>query len=451
MLCSYVPAIAVLSTDVPSKRKPLGLFGDHMVLQRRMPVPVFGTADSGDPITVRFSGQVKTTTTDADGKWRVDLDAMEAGGPYVLEIEGTSESLLYDDVLVGEVWLTTGQSNMMRRRVRTSQQAEYPDIRCLTNKEWREGVAGVPWNFAVKLHEQLGVPVGIVNRSDRGQATKSRGWLGTTADADPDPVVQNLISEWGDWGRSYNLLVSPVQPFAIHGVAWWHGESEMRSFGGPEEYAHVLPATIRSWRADWQRPDLPFVLVQVTTGGGLRNGANLAPLPFDPNEQSKLVLAPPLREAFISALSEPRVALATSAEIPGGRHPRDYVEYAHRIADAALVEEYGIGTTYSGPTYLSMSIEGNRIRLRFRDGTANGLTALGSATPQGFAVTADGETWQWAEAEIQGNEVVVWNDGMANPIAARYGWGRDFNWANLFNDGGYGTPTFTTETTAVEY
>jgi sialate O-acetylesterase len=451
VLCVSVPAIALLDTDVVGKRRPLSLFGDHMVLQRRVPVPIFGTAAAGEPVTVRFAGQLKTTSAGADRKWRVDLDPMEAGGPHVLEIEGQDETLTYIDVLVGEVWLTTGQSNMLRRRVRTKQQAPYPQIRCLTNHVWGEGIAGVPWNFALKLHEQLGVPVGIINRSDRGKATKSRGWVGTTVATDADPVVRDLAATWGDWGNSYNTLVLPVRPYAIRGVAWWHGEREMRTFGGPEEYGHVLPATIRSWRIDWERPDLPFVLVQVTTGGGLKLGEPPAPLPQDVDPKSKLLLAPPLRHAFIRALSEPRVALATSAEIDGGRHPKDHVAFAHRIAGAALVNEYGVGVTHSGPTYLSMSVEGDRIRLRFREGTANGLTAQGTATPQGFSVSSDGETWQWADAEIEGNEVVLWSDRVSNPAAARYGWGRDFDWANLFNDSGFATPTFTTDASPVDY
>lgn len=457
LLTSIVPlapveqAHAIVTTFVTgetSGRKPLALFGSGMVLQRDLPVPIFGSADPGEDISVQVAGQLKFTTAGIDGKWQVDLDPTPAGGPYQVVITGDINTIYYEDVMFGEVWVATGQSNMMRRRVRAPIRAQYPLVRTLLKKRWGEGVGGVPFAFANELQQELGVAVGVIVRANRGSSTKTRTWLGPSAVNDPDPFIQAKTAEWdGEWGNQYYALIQPIQPYAMRGVIWWHGERALRSFSGPTDYGHLLPAIIRSWRNDWGT-DFGFVAVLLTAGEGLQIGESIAALPADPNDYHP---APVLRQSFIRTMAVDRVALVTSGELGGGRHPRDHEEYSRRLAHAALSTEYGFGTQYAGPTFSSATIEGNQIRIRFRENTAIGLLADGTAEPVGFQISADGEFFVWAEAQIQGEEVVVWSDDIPVPLVARYGFFKSYDWANLSNIDGFVAPSFTTEIDVGEY
>jgi sialate O-acetylesterase len=137
-------------------------------------------------------------------------------------------------------------------------------------------------------------------------------------------------------------------------------------------------------------------------------------------------------------------------DLEGGIHPRDTDLYARRLADHALALVYGHDIAYSGPLYSSMTIEGDRIRIRYRSGTAEGLNAQGSSL-DGFAISGDSATWFWADAAIEGNEVVLSSTSVAAPVAARYAWASRPTWANLFNGAGLGAASFATDVTPGEY
>jgi sialate O-acetylesterase len=438
-------AFATVSLEPdPGPGFPPALFSHGMVLQRNAAVPIWGKAAAGEQVSVTIAGQTKTTTTPGDGHWRVVLDPLAAGGPYQMTIAGTN-TIVLTGVLVGDVWVCSGQSNMVIHRARRTDLEAFPDIHTIgSHGTWSDRPSAVAFRFARELKTAFNVPIGIINRAAGGTAIRS--WLPQSVLADSDPDVQAIVGNWDTFGENYVKHVAPFAGYAVRGFVWWQGEQDLKlsrqEAGTVDRYYYLLPALIRSWRAEWQRGNLPFVLVQLPTGGGLKLGEIVAPLPPDPPEPTIGVL---MRHSTFHGLSEPSTALTVSIDIDGGTHPKDHDLYGHRIANAARGSAYGQVFPYSGPIYSSMTIESaGRVRLRFKPNTAAGLHGEGGAL-QGFAISADGQNFVWAQAQIQNdNEVVVWDDAIANPAVVRYGWDREPKFANLFNGAGLGAAPFST-------
>ncbi|MFN2424923.1 MAG: sialate O-acetylesterase [Candidatus Binatia bacterium] len=444
VIACHSAAFAEINLEIEAVTgRPIALFADGMVLQRDAVVPVWGRASAGEPVTVTFDGQTRSTTTGSDGLWQVELDPLVAGGPHQMTIEGTN-TIVISDVLVGDVWICAGQSNMAIRRAGRTTLQEYPDIRTLGRRgQWHDRPSGIALAFAREIQAEIGVPIGIINRAAGG--TPIRTWLAPAAADDADPEVQSIVGAWSSFGDQYTRHIRPFAGYAIRGVVFWQGEQDLKlsrqEIGSVEHYYHLLPALIRSWRSEWQSGDLPFVFVQLPTGGGLQIDQTASPLPPSPPEPDIATL---MRRATFNGLAEPATALTVSIDIEGGVHPKNREMYAHRIANAALGTAYGQVFAYSGPVYSSASLESaGRVRLAFKPGTADGLKAVGGPL-QGFAISDDGETFVWAEAGIEGSEVVVWNDAIAAPTVVRYGWSRLPTWANLFNGDNLGAAPFST-------
>jgi sialate O-acetylesterase len=435
------PAAADVSmtVDVASGMPP-ALFSNGMILQRELPVPVFGKASPGEMVTVTFNGQVKATTTGGDGKWSVELDPMPAGGPFDMTIEGNN-TIVISEVRIGEVWVAAGQSNMTRRRIRRTVLETNPTIRTLARRDWNERPGTNPYTFALRLQTALGVPIGILNLASGGSNVVS--WLGETATTDPDPeVAQYLI---GDWGYLYRRFIKPILPYRVRGVIWWQGEADLKR---PDRHRTLLPAAIRTWRNEWGQGDFPWISMQVPTGRGLQAGFPPDPLPANPSADDMSAF---MRQTYVVTLAElAQTSFVSSLDLEGGVHPVDTDAYSGRLADQALALVYGQPIAYSGPIYSSMSLEPGAIRIHFRASTAQGLTGQGGPV-QGFAVTEDNVTWHWADADIQGEEVVLSSPAASNPIAARYAWGNRPTWANLVNGAGLAAAAFATDATPGEF
>ncbi|MFN2428083.1 MAG: sialate O-acetylesterase [Candidatus Binatia bacterium] len=430
-----------LTPVMPDGVQPPALFSNGMVVQREMTVPIFGRADAGEEVTVTFNGQQKTTTTGGDGRWRVDLDPMPAGGPLSMTIEGNN-TIVLTDVLIGEVWVTAGQSNMTRRRIRRSTLALNPTIRTLVRRGWSDQPGLTPFTFAQNLQASLGVPIGILNLASGG--SNAVLWLGKTAESDPDPDVQQYL--FGGWGSVYAKFVKPIQPFRIRGVVWWQGEADARR---PEVHRTLYPAVLRSWRTEWGIGDFPWISMQVPTGRGLQADGVSAPLPVNASASDKDAF---LRHTYVRALEEfPYTSFASSLDLEGGIHPRDTAAYSKRLSDQALALVYGHDIAYAGPMYSSMEIEGAMIRIHYRAGTAVDLDTRDAADVQGFAITGDNVTWHWADAAIDGQDVLLSSVNVPSPIAARYAWANRPTWANLVNGAGLAASAFATDVTPGEF
>ena len=228
----------------------------------------------------------------------------------------------------------------------------------------------------------------------------------------------------------YNGMIAPLVPFSIRGVIWYQGESNAER---AEEYKTLFPAMINSWRQHWQHGVFPFYWVQL---------ANYKKIQIRPSEGGWAFI----REAQTSALRLKYTGMAVITDVgdAGDIHPRDKKTVGQRLALIARAKTYGENITYSGPFYREMKLEGTKIRIIF-DHTAQGLITPGNEPLRGFAIRSTADEWLWATAEIDGNDVIVSNDSLQNPVAVRYNWA-DNPIGNLYNTAGLPANSFRTDT-----
>jgi sialate O-acetylesterase len=456
LLGLYVPARA----DV----KPNGLIGDGMVLQQGIKAPLWGTADDGEEVTVTFDGQ-KHTTTARDGKWRIDLDPLKAGGPHELTIAGKN-TINVKNVLVGEVWICSGQSNMEWPVAASADAQKHiaastnPKIRLFmvphTSREkpqtevkgqWKEcgpqtvpSFSAVAYFFGRDLNKALDVPVGLIETNWGG--TLCEAWTSHEAlEAVPelkylaDKSAHETEQSLKDIGRNpnghpsslYNGMIAPLLPYAIKGAIWYQGESNA---GKAYEYRTLFPTMIRDWRARWHEGDFPFLFVQLA--------------PFNAGNSNGVVWAE-LREAqLLTTQKVPNTAEAVITDVGDERdiHPKQKEPVGGRLALAAEALAYGKKVEYSGPVYEGMKVEGNKAILSFTH-TGGGLEAKGGPL-QGFAIAGEDHKFVKAEAEVRDGKVEVWSKDIDKPAAVRYGW-VNFPIVNLFNKDGLPATPFRTD------
>lgn len=460
------------------------LFGNGMVLQRSAIVPVWGTSAADASIRAEFVNpagapgsqlvQSRTTSASPSGRWVVRFDDLPVGGPYELRFFENGEaaaSVVLGDVLVGDVWLLSGQSNMVLRGPRDGDAELYPQVRAITTAQWGQRPSGAAFYFGAQLHDALGIPIGLINRA---QADTALGhWLPVEVAADADPVVQSLFSGCdGEVIRRcffYDLHIRPLERplqvgeqregVALRGVVWWQGEKgdDKRAMS---DYMHLFPAMMRAWRANLGQPELVFVYHQMPSGTGLAwtgRRAGRLPRTYDPDHWQARQ-----RITFFRMLAFPRTSLMSSIDLEPGTHPRDFDLYGRRLGDAALGTTYAVASQatpypYSGPVYESATLESggggpDAVRIRFREHTAANLTIGPNTEPatevlQGFAVCCNNEGgFVFADARIEsGDEVMVSHADVQTPTAVHYAIGRNARWANLFNGSERGAAPFSTE------
>ncbi|MHB9029022.1 MAG: sialate O-acetylesterase [Candidatus Latescibacterota bacterium] len=469
---------ASLSADV---RLP-AIIGSNMALQRDLPVPVWGWADPGEKVTVSLGTQTASAIAGRDSSWMVKLAPLSAGGPFELIVRGKNEIRL-SNVVVGEVWVCSGQSNMemrlchvkdapnevagaLNRNIRLFQPVNdlFADPQRNCEARWEECRPSTAYLFSAaayffgrEIQRELNVPVGLIHSS----------WGGTTAETwmrldglRAHPELQSILDYWNpalkskspellayyritrEWEEdvhhveyagkpllpqyaqppklpvrvsfapsvpswTFNGMIAPLIPFAIRGVIWYQGESNS---GRAHQYRTLFPALIEDWRHAWGQGDFPFLFVQLANFGKSRG---------EPGESAWAEL----REAQHLTLALPHTAMATAVDIgeAGNVHPLNKQEVGRRLALGALKTAYGKDLVDSGPRYASLRIEGGKARLRFTN-TGSGLIPKDGKPLRGFAVAGADRKFVWANAEIQGGEVVVWSDATPAPAAVRYAW-----------------------------
>jgi sialate O-acetylesterase len=472
------------------------LFSDHMVLQQGMRVPVWGTADEGEKVSVTFGGKTASAVAH-NGKWTVKLPSLKASAtPGVLSIQGNNKVEI-NDVLVGEVWIASGQSNMEFPLSRSYQSqndisgAANPSIRLFTvpklksnepvenvKAAWQEcnaqtvpGFSAVAYYFARDLQKDLGVPVGVIHTSWGGSPAEvwtsedllagnpeyKRDILDTFADQDRkhrealakwDAEAARLKAEGKKPARGrpgagwkpaelYNGMIAPLIPYAIKGAIWYQGESNAsRAY----QYRSLFADMIRNWRAKWRQGDFTFLEVQLA--------------PWDKSKKRSLeeiTKAPgdsdwaELREAqWLATKSLPNVGMAVITDV-GDKddiHPTKKEPVGRRLALAAEKLAYHRNLVASGPVFKTLKIKGNAAVLSF-DHTGSGLEAKGGSLT-GFAVAGEDHKWVWANAEIRGKNIYVTSPEVSKPVAVRYGWS-DFPVVNLYNKEGLPASPFRTD------
>ena len=472
------------------------LFSDSMVLQRDRAVAIYGSGDTGTVVELEFDGQVVLCEV-RDGKWRATLPSRPAGGPFNLVVKCGSEVLTLADILVGDVWVLAGQSNMARTmRTYNVLMDQLPDMEMHQEIRWfkmREGGVDLDeptdhviaderfekrWQvssrdllphfspagyfFSIHRYRMNRVPIGLIYAT-RG-ATEASCWI-------PKPVLEmkypeildpelnnNTKSRDGQPNPNrpsalYNGTVHPLHPFTIKGVLWYQGESDSRE---SERYRTLFPDLIRSWRTAWGQGDFPFAFVQLSSTKD-RTWSILT----EPYEEAWAWL----REAQECALDLPHTAMVPAYDIGEWEdiHPQEKDEVGRRLAMASASLD-GDDVIASGPVYAGYSVNGDNIVIRF-DSILKGLESREirmnldkgfepGADPNAFVAPADqllgfticGEdrVFHDAKAVINGNSVIVRSDKVPDPIAVRYAW-RTFALANLFDKTGWPVLPFRTD------
>ncbi len=455
-----------------------------MVLQRDRAVPIWGQASPGEQVRVEFDGQKLTTKAGADGRWSVELAPLKVAKPRRLVVTAKNRVIL-KDVLVGEVWLCSGQSNMAWPLPRAKNAkaeiaaARHPQIRLfqvqrLVSKApihkpkggtWRvctpkhaPRFSAVAYFFGRHLHQQLDVPIGLVQSAVSG--TPAEAWT-STAGLD-DPALSSIRARWrkidGDharWreasakakeagneppkpprGRNpmnahrasglYNGMIAPLLPFAIRGAIWYQGETNV---GRAYQYRKLFPAMIRDWRQAFRQQDMVFLWVQLAP---FRYGRH------DPRACAELW------EAQSMALSLPHTGMAVALDLgnPKNIHPKNKQDVGRRLGLCAEALVYGRDVQYSGPVPGKLRVDGGKAVLSF-DHVGKGLTAR-DGTLVGFQIAGKDQTFHPATAVLRGDTVVVTSDAVPTPVAVRYAW-HDTATASLYNKDGLPASAFRTD------
>jgi sialate O-acetylesterase len=419
------------------------IFSDNMVLQQKSDVTIWGWAKTGEKVVLKadwLTAEINTTA-DTQGKWSMILKTPEAGGPYNIILKGYNEVIL-KNVLIGEVWLCSGQSNMewsaamgINNAEEEIKNAHYPEIRFFSvyhatsqypqdhfTGEWTACTSESMRNFSVlaylyarKLHETLGVPVGVINSSWGG--TPAETWMPEDV-IKKDDFLREAASKqqpvpWGPMqpGRIYNSMISPLIPFRIAGVLWYQGESNTIN---AYAYKELLSALIQSWRTNWGY-EFPFYYAQI------------APYKYGkPNEGVEV------REAQRKVLTVPNTGMVILSDIgdTADIHPKNKQDAALRFANLALNRYYGaLKVEDSGPLYKDMRIDKNKVMISFDH--ADGLYVKGDKL-NCFEVAGVDKVFYPATAKIKDNKVIVQSDKVKIPMAVRFGWSNTAT-PNLFN------------------
>ncbi|MDR1372557.1 MAG: sialate O-acetylesterase [Dysgonamonadaceae bacterium] len=449
------------------------IFTDNMVLQQQTEVPVWGKteANKGIKLITSWDNQPYHADADSEGKWTVRIKTPKAGGPYSITVSGKKDKIIIKNILIGEVWICSGQSNMEMPlagwgKVKDWEQeiadADFPAIRLFTvekntsvtpledlkesNGKWQEcspetvaEFSSVAYFFGRHLYRNLNVPLGLVNTS----------WGGTVAEAWTSRETVEMIPDFAaaldrlqkqeetDAVKRnpnrvtvlYNAMIYPLVPFTVGGAIWYQGESNAdRAY----QYCDLFPLMIQNWRSVWGK-NFPFYFVQL---------ANF--MERKPEPQSSRWAE--LREAQLRTLRLQNTGMAVTVDIGDEKdiHPKNKQDVGLRLALNALAKTYGKQVSYSGPVYRSYQIEGDKIRVKFED-TATGLKTSDGNEIRGFAIAGADHVFHWATATAENEtEVTVGSSYVKYPVAVRYAWA-DNPECNLTDSSGLPASPFRTD------
>ncbi|AOZ94823.1 hypothetical protein LPB68_20910 [Paenibacillus crassostreae] len=460
--------------------KPLvnQMFSSDMVFQRDVNAEIWGWTEPGSSISVTVNDQMFTAIGDEDGKWIANIGLYSAGGPYTITIADGKSTNTLTNVMFGDVWLCSGQSNMeftmsnILNAPEEIQNATNSNIRFITipnrtsavplttmdeSVKWQvaspnnvENLSAVGYFFAKELTQEMDVPIGIVFAAVGG--TKAESWTSYNTLKD-NPNYSHaaeeihsgvaIIETTSSPIALYNGMIAPITPYPLKGVLWYQGESNW----GEPTYSQLLPELISDWRKSFNNAQLPFVIIQIAAYGALQTEDN--PAQSDPG-------LPEVREAQLyTSLNDNNVGLVVTSDLgdPSDIHPKNKQDVGIRAARNALGEFYNKEIVYSGPIYKSMKLEGDNIRLTFDftgsglfAGVKNGLEPV-AASPddklKGFAIAGADHQYYMAEAVIDGDSVIVSSSYVNEPVSVKYGW-NDSPIGNLYNLEGLLTSPFRT-------
>ncbi|VGO11768.1 hypothetical protein PDESU_00314 [Pontiella desulfatans] len=469
-----IVAAAFVSAAAQAALQPASLFTDHMVLQRDRPVPVWGTADPGATVTVGFAGQIKQGKADSGGTWNVALEPLSASTkPRTMEISCSNHpTIAYSNVVVGEVWICSGQSNMQFPVASVPEikalETTAENIRCfevkrtvaLTGQDSCEGGwvvrhpnSAVAFSFAYFLEQAAEVPVGIVLTcwgSSSIEAWMPRDMTETVphfktmmAEFDADTATRDKIQAILDgpkpWSKQddvflrrqsnilYNAMMHPLAPYACRGLVWYQGERNTQSmFGMIDEpwfsrnsgmlnYADTLQQWMKRLRSEWGQDEFHFLVVMLP--------GYYKQLPTGPQEGPESPVAHSwawMRESQLKALDLPGVGVANTIDLGDVKnvHPKDKLPVGQRLALLAQRDTLGMDVEAQGPVFRGLERKGTTLVLSFDH--AEELKTTDGERPKGFWLTDDSGKWVPATAAINGQTVVLESAGLKKPLHVRY-------------------------------
>jgi sialate O-acetylesterase len=453
------------------------LFSDGAVLQQGRPVPIWGSGVPGEKVEVSFAGQTVTTTVNDTWRWMAVLKPLAASSePRDLVVQGKNKEVRHN-VVVGEVWLCAGQSNIewpVRLSTGGDKAAAAGNLPLIRHFKVPRATAAIPredfqasWTVATpdsvphfsgvgfffgrELHEKLKVPIGLVNctfggtpveawlppstlaGSEAGRAALSR-WEKRVADwpsavakfqeslpaaldrAAEMPTKPNVPAEYDVPSGAYLGMLYPLFPYSVRGVIWYQGESNV---GRDEDYRVLFPTFVKTVRTLWGVEELPFYFVQI-------------PNYEDPNDRGGTKWAE-LRDAQTSALALPNtdMAVAIDGDEPENLHPRNSKQpVGHRLALLAEHHLYGLEGEYSGPRVEKAARDGAAVRIQFSH--AKGGLKLTGPDQETFELAGADQVYHRADARVDGSTLVLNSAEVKEPAFARYAW-RNAPKAALFN------------------
>ncbi len=463
------------------------IFSDNMMLQRGISAPIWGTAGPGELVTVKIAGQKAIAKAGKDGRWVVRLKPLKAGGPYDMTVSG-KHKIVVKNILVGEVWFCSGQSNMVmtvkqcdNAKAEIADAKNYPEIRNYTvslkaspnplndtvgkwevcSPETVGKFTATGYFFAREIHNTLKVPVGIILSAWGGANMESfmrldalkahpveakpyfKLWeqrkaafpaehaaaLKAAAEAKAAgksaPKMRTLEGHQARPSSIYNAMISPIIPYGIRGVLWAGGKSNrFRAL----EYRTLMPAMIQNWRKSWGLGDFPFYLCQMANW--------ISPNPDEHWEE--------LREAMLKTTNLKNTGMVVTIDIgdPHNVHFTNKQEVSRRFVLQAEAKTYGMDVVCDGPIYVSMTSERGAIRLHFK--SLGGLAARGGGALKGFVIAGGDRKFVPADAVIDGDTILVRSESVASPVAVRYAWEMNPD-CNLVNRAGLPASPFRTD------
>ena len=426
------------------------LFSDNMVLQQESHVNIWGKAKKNQELIIytSWSGKIVRTIVKDDGSWEVKIKTPSAGGPYNIQVTCDGETKTINNVLIGEVWLASGQSNMEMTLSGNNREPVNGSLDAIANSnntkirffnvkvkvseerindidgEWLEAnfkntpnFSAVAYSFAKYLNQVLDIPFGIINSPKDGSVAEA--WI--SPDVLKKITTNKELSYYAKQPHNnpsvlFNGMINAIIPFTIKGVIWYQGEGNS---GRYQNYMKLMNGLIKNWRDEWGLGDFPFYFVQLAPNGSLGQG----------NGTSQAFL----REAQLrTMLSVENTGMAVTLDIGSTitNHPPEKLLIGKRLAYWALAKNYGFnGLPHSGPVYESMKVKNNKVYVNFKF-AKNGVTSYGKPL-SGFEIAGEDKIFYSADASIDPHWSAGWenrsvltlsNKNVPNPLYIRYGW-----------------------------
>lgn len=447
------------------------VLGSNMVLQRDKPLPIWGWASAGEQVTVTFAGQQQVTKANTEGNWKVMLAPLKANAqPQDLTIAG-SNTIKLSNILIGEVWLCSGQSNMEYTMKLGGSYAKpkkgidsaaleitktYPNIRIflvekilstpdVTTTGWNvcsaqafEKISAVGFYFAKNIQQELNVPVGIISSSWGGSRiepwTPADAYKSLPAFASEAQQTLYMIDSVVP-GKNYKSMIQPLAPFALRGFLWYQGESNCMINDGMR-YADKMQALIEGWRKQWGSDKLSFYSVQIAPYYYTKRKDRM---PHTPETEAEFW------EAQIESTKIPHTGIVYITDLVDNLsdiHPPYKWEVGRRLALIALKNDYNKKVVSSGPVFKGMKVKNGKASLSFTN--ADGLKSIDGKPLTWFTIEGGDGKFIPATTEIAGNRIILSAEGITKPVNIRFAW-NETAMPNLFNAAGLPAVPFRTD------